>query len=111
MGCSTLKTILIPNTVTTIERYAFHGSGLTSVVIPEGVTSIGWWASANSNSLTSITLPDSLVTLSNGVFNIVPYTCIKWNPFITRYAVGDTFGFNYDTALKQSDAIAITCPP
>jgi len=110
ISCSSLKTVVIPSTVTSIGRYAFHQTGLTSIVIPEGVTSVGWWSFAQSYSLTSITLPDSLVTLSNGVFNGCPFTCINWNPSITRAnVVGDTFGFGYDTALKAEDKAAITC--
>ena len=41
-GCSGLTSITIPNSVTSIEDYAFEGcSGLTSVTIPNSVTSIG----------------------------------------------------------------------
>ena len=44
-GCSGLTSVTIPNSVTTIGAYAFCGcSGLTSVTIPNSVTSIGGWA-------------------------------------------------------------------
>ena len=41
-GCAGLTSITIPNSVTSIENYAFDGcSGLTSITIPNSVTSIG----------------------------------------------------------------------
>ena len=43
--CSYLTSVTIPNSVTSIESSAFYGcSGLTSVTIPNSVTSIGDWA-------------------------------------------------------------------
>jgi len=40
-GCTSLTSITIPNSVTSIGEYAFYESGLTSVTIPNSVTSIG----------------------------------------------------------------------
>ena len=41
-GCSNLTSVTIPNSVTSIGNYAFSGcSGLTSITIPNSVTSIG----------------------------------------------------------------------
>ena len=43
LGCSSLTSVSIPNSVTSIGNFAFLGcSGLTSVSIPNSVTSIGW---------------------------------------------------------------------
>ncbi|MDY4184476.1 MAG: leucine-rich repeat domain-containing protein, partial [Sodaliphilus sp.] len=44
-GCSGLTSVTIPNSVTSIGERAFYGcSGLTSVTIPNSVTSIGYEA-------------------------------------------------------------------
>ena len=40
-GCSGLTSVTIPNSVTSIGDYAFAETGLTSVTIPNSVTSIG----------------------------------------------------------------------
>ena len=54
-GCSGLTSIEIPNSVTSIGDYAFSGcSGLTSIEIPNSVTSIGLKAFSGCSGLTSI---------------------------------------------------------
>ena len=40
-GCSSLTSVTIPNSVTSIGYHAFVCSGLTSITIPNSVTSIG----------------------------------------------------------------------
>ena len=51
-GCSSLTSITIPNSVTSIPAYAFSGcSNLTSITIPNSVTSIGDYAFSGCTSL------------------------------------------------------------
>ena len=67
--CSSLTSITIPNSVTSIGGSAFSGcSGLTSVTIPNSVTSIGWDAFENCSSLTSITIPNSVTSIGGSAF-------------------------------------------
>ena len=54
--------------VVEIYTYSFFKKGLRSVVIPDGVTTIGSCA-FQSNSLTRIVLPQSLVTIGNEAFD------------------------------------------
>ena len=69
VGC--LNTI-IPNSVTSISRYAFEGcSGLTNIIIPNSVTSIGHFAFEGCTGLTSIEIPDSVESIESCVF----YNC------------------------------------
>ena len=69
-GCSSLTSITLPNSVTTIEDYAFRGcSSLTSITIPNSVTSIGYEAFAGCSSLTSITIPDSMTSIGTYAFS------------------------------------------
>lgn len=51
----TMTSITLPDTVTTIEKWAFIDNNLTSVTIPESVTNIGYWA-FRRNDLTSVTI-------------------------------------------------------
>ena len=54
-GCSGLTSVTIPNSVTTIGNYTFSGcSGLTSVTIGNSVTTIGYSAFSDCSGLTRI---------------------------------------------------------
>jgi hypothetical protein len=56
MDCSSLTSVTIPNSVTSIGGYAFSGcSSLTGITIPSGVTSIGNYVFSYCSSLTSVT--------------------------------------------------------
>ena len=60
-GCSSLTSINIPDGVTSIDINAFCGcSSLTSIIIPDSVTSIGVNAFRGCSSLTSINIPDEV---------------------------------------------------
>lgn len=58
--------------VTKIGENAFAGSAVTSVSMPEGITSIGQYAFSGCQNLESVTLPESLTTLGSEAF----YGCI-----------------------------------
>ena len=68
-----IRSVVVNQGVTSIGNSAFDGcSSLTSITIPDGVTSIGYEAFSGCSSLTSITIPDSVTfigvgTLSGGI--------------------------------------------
>ena len=55
-GCSRLTAITIPSSVEHINEWAFEGTGLTSVVIPDNVTSLGVCAFYNCLGLSYVSL-------------------------------------------------------
>ena len=67
---SSVTSITIPNSVTSIGGYAFNGcAGLTSMNIPNSVTSIGSYAFYDCTSLTSVTIPNSVTSIGDGAFS------------------------------------------
>ena len=69
IGCSSLTSITIPESVTSIGLQAFKGcSSLTSIIIPDGVTSIGWETFKGCSSLTSVTIPESVTSIGSDAF-------------------------------------------
>ncbi len=83
-GCTALESVTLPQSLTYISNGAFKGTGLKSIVIPDGVLSLGAtqeyeeytietsgynYAFQNCTSLTSVTLPKNLKEIGAGVFN------------------------------------------
>ena len=66
-NCSGITSVTIPNSITSIGELAFFGTSLTSVIIPNSMTSIGN-AFAGCTSLVSITIPNSVTGIGNGAF-------------------------------------------
>ena len=62
-----LTSVTIPNGVTSIGSYTFANNQLTSVTIPNSVTSIGEGAFAE-NRLTNVTIPNSVTSIGVGAF-------------------------------------------
>jgi len=67
-NCTGLSSITIPNSVTSIGRSAFASTGITSVTIPNSVTSILYETFKQCHSLTSITIPDSVTRIEKEAF-------------------------------------------
>ena len=69
-NCSSLASIIIPDSVTSIGSSAFQsGSSLASIIIPDSVTSIGGYAFSNCSSLASIIIPDSVTSIGGYAFS------------------------------------------
>lgn len=67
---SVVTSVTIPDSVTSIDDNAFgFCSQLTNISIPNSVTSIGFSAFAHCTSLKSITLPSSLNSISEALFS------------------------------------------
>jgi hypothetical protein len=71
-GINTLPTIVtsltIPNTVTSIGAYAFRSSNITTLVIPDSVTSMGEHTFIGATSLETLTLGNGLTHISDASF-------------------------------------------
>ncbi len=98
-----VKTAIIKGNLETIGKEAFSNSTeLTSITLPNTVTSIGIAAFSDCSNLTTINIPDSLTVIPNLVFqnctSLTHYTCTK-NSKLKE--IGSD-AFDNCTSLKQA---------
>ena len=104
--CSRLTSVMIPNSVTSIGGSAFFNcSSLTSVTIPNSVTSIGDGAFYNCSGLTSVTIGNSVTSIGEEAF----WGCSSLTDI---YVCGDLERFqrllNNDDRIKVGMSYSIT---
>ena len=89
-GCNNLSSVSIPNSVTTIGYQAFYGcNSLASVSIPNSVTSIGYHAFSGCSSLASASIPSSVTSIGYGAFqNCSSMTSVTIPGSLTRIERG-----------------------
>ncbi len=69
-GCDSLTSVTVPSGVLSIGYWAFSMcTHLTDVILPEGLTSIGAEAFFNCWSLASVSIPDSVKSIEGGAFS------------------------------------------
>ncbi len=65
-----ITSVDIPNSITSIGIYAFDGCrGLTNITIPDSVTVISWGTFSGCTGLISITIPDSVTRIDYSAFS------------------------------------------
>ena len=96
--CTSLKSVIIPDSITSIGSGAFSGcTGLKRVEIPNSVTSIGHRAFYDCASLIDITIPNSVTDVGERAF----YSCTN----LTTVTIGNSvtsigrFAFENCTSL------------
>ena len=91
-----MTSVTIPNSVTSIGSSAFSGCrSLTSITIPNSVTSIGGHAFCACSSLTSITIPNSVKKIYSSAFS----GCSKLENF---YCYAENFSYIPDDIFEDS---------
>ena len=91
---SKLTSVTIPENITSIGRCAFSGcEELTNITIPDSVTSIGSAAFEHCSGLTSIVIPDSVTSIDHWAFQyctgLTSATIGNGVKSISRYAFWD----------------------
>ena len=92
-GMSKLKSVEIPNSVTSIGEHSFNNCiGLNSVAIPNSVTSIGYYAFYGCTGLTSLTIGNGVTSIGESAFEgckgLTSVTCYSTTP---PYLMEDVF--------------------
>lgn len=84
--CEALERIALPNTLASIEGYAFSDcKSLTSIVIPNSVVTIEDAAFFECESLTSITIPNNVASIGERAFCY----CFNLQSFKGKFASSD----------------------
>ena len=100
VNCTSLASVIIPNSVTSIGDFAFHGcASLASVVIPASVRSIGASAFEGCTSLASVVIPDSVTSIGGSAF----YGCTSLASVVipdSVTSIGD-YAFSHCTSLAS----------
>ncbi len=99
-GGNEIKSISLPNGLTTIGKYAFSTSKLnTTVIIPDSVTTIGQYAFSNCADLPGVTIGSGVTTIDGGAFIACPsITSIDIPDSVTTIGGG---AFEYCPNLKN----------
>ncbi len=100
---SNVTSVVIPNSVTSIGDMAFYDcSNLTSVTIGNSVTSIGNSVFDGCDNLTTITIPDSVTSIGNSAFfSCYNLTEVHYTGTIDQWAMINFYG-SYSNPLHAS---------
>lgn len=107
-GCETLTSVLLPDTMTSIDDRAFAGCrNLKSISLPETVTEIGTDAFSGCSSLTSIIIPNSVKHVGWFAFcgcdNLKTVTISKelYDDIVTNnWGIGSASRFDNEQSIK-----------
>src|SRR5574344_1948462 len=107
-GCWGLTSVTIPNSVTSIGSYAFDSTGLTSITIPNSVTTIGWRAFSRCSGLTSISIPDCITTIEDDTFrDCSSLTSITIPNSVTKIGVEAFHGCSSLTSITLPNSVTM----
>lgn len=96
--------IIFDKPIARIGEWTFYKcSSLTSVVIPDSVTAIGEWAFSDCSNLTSITIPDSVTTIGSSAF--------AWCKSLTSLTIGKSVSEIGKKAFEGCNIDTIVCYP
>ena len=101
-NCTNLTSVVMPNTITTISNDAFNNCDkLVNITIPTSVTFIDGSAFYDCDGLTSIVIPDSLTTIESYAF----YSCNQ----LTNLFLGKSLTYIGTNAFYNCPLTYITC--
>lgn len=118
-----MKTIKIPDTVTTIGAKAFEYNSLTTVDFSKNLTTIGVSA-FHGNTLKEVVLPDNITSLGEGVFStnnitsltlskgltVIPAGAFSMNIWLDQIEIPDTIIEIGQTAFAGASLTSLTIP-
>ncbi len=105
-NCSNIKSVVIPDSVTSIGYRAFMHSAIESIVIPDSVTEIGSESFQNCYSLKTVTLPKQITVIEDVLFlNCRSLQSIEIPTTVTRIGEMAFYGCESLTEVTLPDAL------
>ena len=98
---STLKFVMLPNSVTSIGQMAFHCARIVDIRLSENLISIGKNAFNNCSRLISITIPETVTTVGKDAFSY----CSRLQKFYGKFASKDNCCLIIDGVLHRTVSI------
>ncbi|MBQ4550914.1 MAG: leucine-rich repeat protein [Oscillospiraceae bacterium] len=68
-GCTALKNVQLPSALKEISNHMLCDSGITELVVPEGVREIVDWACTDCDDLQRVVIPANVVRMGDGLFD------------------------------------------
>jgi len=97
-SCEELISVIIPNSVISIEDFAFKDTSLTSVTIPDSVTSIEQGAFLTCTNLSSVIIGSQVQIIGDYAFYDTALTSVTFKK--DNASIGDN-AFLYDNDLRS----------
>lgn len=95
-----IKSVIIEEGITSIGDYAFYNNSITTLTIPNSVTNIGDWA-FYCNDITTLNIPNSVKNIGDYAFR---------SNGITTLTIPNSVTYIGDKAFYQNDIITLTIP-
>ena len=108
-----VTSVEIPDGITSIGEKTFEGYiNLSSVTIPNSVTSIDYLAFYGCEKLTSLTIPNTVTTIGSGALGAIVFTDLRYSGTVSQ--AEELFANAFSLNFKDEDAmsgkeISITC--
>ena len=101
-----IKNVIIKEGITSVEGSAFReASNLTSVTLPESLTSIGSWA-FHATNLGSVNIPKNVTTISSMAFYHANLTSVQFAEGSKLQTIGqEAFETNWFTSVNIPDSV------
>ena len=107
VGLTGLHSVILPEGLTSIPDYAFYEcTGLTSVTLPSSITGIYTKAFYNCTNLTSINIPCSTTSIFNDAFyGCSALTEVHWNANINNFQINNLGGGTNISSVVIGDSV------
>ncbi|MEN6595734.1 MAG: leucine-rich repeat domain-containing protein [Clostridiaceae bacterium] len=101
--CSALSEINIPKCVTSIGDYAFSGTAIANIDIPQTIHFLGNGIFSSCDKLTEVTLPEGISSVGNAAFYNCPLLTNISIPDSVEYIGNDVFSYSGLKTVKLPD--------